>query len=60
MESYIVRIYRRSADDPQEIVGLVEIVESDTRKAFNSFDELRMIFNNKTAPKRPGEPAKEK
>jgi hypothetical protein len=30
MESYIVRIYRRNTDDPQEIIGLVEIVGMGT------------------------------
>jgi hypothetical protein len=48
MESYIVRIYRRNIDDPREIIGLVEIVGSDMKKSFNTFDELRMIINNET------------
>jgi hypothetical protein len=51
MESYIVRIYRRNIDDPREIIGFVEIVGSDMKKSFNTFDELRMIINNEMKTK---------
>ena len=40
MESYIVRVYRRGKDDPNEVAGLVETVGSDDRKAFQSFSGL--------------------
>ena len=40
MESYIVRVYRRSEDNPNEVAGLVETVGSDDRKAFQSFSGL--------------------
>jgi hypothetical protein len=40
MESYIVRVYRRGEDDPNEVAGLVETVGSDNRKAFRSFSGL--------------------
>jgi hypothetical protein len=40
MESYIVRVYRRGEDDPDEVAGLVETVGSDDRKAFQSFSGL--------------------
>ena len=39
MESFIVRIYRRSRTKPGEIAGLVETVGSDENKAFHSFAE---------------------
>lgn len=40
MESYIVRVYRRGKDDPDEVAGLVETVGSDDKKAFQSFSGL--------------------
>jgi len=40
MESFIVRIYRRSRTKPSEIAGLVETVGSDEKKAFQSFAGL--------------------
>ena len=40
MESYIVRVYRRGVEDPDEVAGLVETVGSDDRKAFQSFAGL--------------------
>jgi len=47
MESYVVRIYRRDASSPQNLVGLVELIEVDEEKAFTSFDELRAILDCK-------------
>jgi hypothetical protein len=40
MESYIVRVYRRGRDDPDEIAGLVETVGTDERRSFKSFSGL--------------------
>jgi hypothetical protein len=40
MESFIVRVYRRSRAKPGEIAGLVETVGSDEKKAFHSFAGL--------------------
>jgi hypothetical protein len=40
MESYIVRVYRRGEEDPNEVAGLIETVGSDDRKAFQSFAGL--------------------
>ena len=40
MESYIVRVYRRSQNDAHEVAGLVETVGSDEKKAFQSFSGL--------------------
>jgi hypothetical protein len=47
MESYVVRIYRRDAGSPQNLVGLVELVDVNEEKSFVSFDELRAILVNK-------------
>jgi hypothetical protein len=40
MESFIVRVYRRSLTKSGEIAGLVETVGSDEKKAFQSFAGL--------------------
>jgi len=47
MESYVVRIYRRDSASPQNLVGLVELVEIDEEKSFTSFDELRAILDSR-------------
>ena len=44
MDNYIVRIYRREDTDSQKIAGLVELIESDEKKAFTSYEELREIL----------------
>jgi hypothetical protein len=33
LENYIVRIYRRDQDKPDEIAGLVELVEVEKKQA---------------------------
>jgi hypothetical protein len=40
MESYIVRIYRRSRKEPGEVAGLVETVGTDEKRSFKSFSGL--------------------
>ena len=40
MESFIVRIYRRSRGKPGEVAGLIETVGSDEKRAFQSFAGL--------------------
>jgi len=47
MESYVVRIYRRDAGSPQNLVGLVELVEVGREKAFTNFEELRAILDSR-------------
>ncbi len=44
MENYIVRIYRREQDNPEEIAGQVEDVEDGSVYAFDSIDCLDDIF----------------
>lgn len=46
MESYVVRIYRRNNQSPQNLVGLVELVDVDQEKSFTNFEELRAILDN--------------
>lgn len=45
-ESYIIRVYRREAEDEKSLVGTIEIVETQEKKAFNNFDELRHILSS--------------
>ena len=45
MESYVVRIYRRNSSSPQNLVGLVELVEVNQERVFSSFEELHAILN---------------
>jgi hypothetical protein len=40
MESFIVRVYRRSRTKPSEVAGLIETVGSDEKWAFQSFAGL--------------------
>jgi len=44
MESYIVRIYRRTKDGPQDIAGIVEEVQTQMTKPFKSSGELLKIL----------------
>ena len=47
MDSYVVRIYRRDAQNPHNITGSVEVVASEdhTEKTFTDFNELRNILS---------------
>jgi hypothetical protein len=49
-ESYVVRIYRRSANHPGRIAGTVEVVASGSECSFASARELQRILG---APIRP-------
>jgi hypothetical protein len=46
MENYIVRIYRYEKDKPQKLVGIVEKVGEEGKKAFTHVDELWDILNS--------------
>lgn len=45
MDSYIVRMYRRDADDPENLVGLVETVGEDVKRPFHTVRELVAILS---------------
>ncbi len=45
MNTYVVRIYRQEKDTPQFLVGIVEEVGVEGKKAFNNLDELWTILN---------------
>ncbi|BBO84194.1 hypothetical protein DSCO28_47600 [Desulfosarcina ovata subsp. sediminis] len=40
MDSFLIRIYRRSPDDPEEVVGIVENINTGQRRPFNSLAGL--------------------
>lgn len=53
MQNYVVRIYRYEKDKPQKLMGIVEKVGEQDKKAFTHFDELWEILNAKwQMPKR--------
>jgi hypothetical protein len=44
MDSYVIRIYRRDADNPRNCAGLAEVIETDEKKTFKNLDELLEIL----------------
>jgi len=44
METYIIRIYRRLVDQPEQIVGVSEHVETGKKSKFDSFQQLGRIL----------------
>jgi hypothetical protein len=53
MDSYIVRVYRRSDKAGQEASGLVERVGNGGRQAFSSGEELWRFIAKGRSPKGP-------
>jgi hypothetical protein len=51
MESYVIRVYRRDAKDPEKLAGLVELIDREEQKRFGSFDELRKILGSSGEPR---------
>lgn len=44
IETYIIRIYRRDPGDPRRLTGLLESVDSGTRSAFHTLNDLRKLL----------------
>jgi hypothetical protein len=44
MENFIVRVYRRESDDPNQITGVVEKPDSSESKRFSSIEDLIAIL----------------
>ena len=40
MESYLIRVYRRSKDAPEKIVGIIENIDSGLTHSFKNLTEL--------------------
>ena len=47
MKKYIVSIYREKPNRPRSIIGIVEEVGVDGKRAFQNYDELWEILNPK-------------
>ena len=50
MEAYIVKIYRRSADDPQYLVGQIEHVGKGYKRPFHNTHELVDLLSLPSEP----------
>ena len=59
--SYVVRIYRRDENNPRLLVGVVEEVGTEGKKAFSNLYELWDILNStKRIPAKLSEKREEK
>ena len=47
MESYLIRIYRRDVEDPEQITGTVEEIGTQESQGFKSLVELGGIITGK-------------
>lgn len=54
MESYIIRIYRRDEQNPQNIIGLVEDVGLEAKTPFHNVEELIHILIGKYTESKQG------
>ncbi len=43
-DNYVIRIYRRGEKDPQQVVGLVELVDRAEARSFKCMEELFVIL----------------
>jgi len=56
MDSYLIRIYRRSKDDPEEVVGVVEEIDSGLNRSFQGMAQLaKMLTLEKFTEKKADE-----
>jgi hypothetical protein len=46
-DTYVVRIYRRVAGDPPQLIGVVEPIPGNRRMTFHTSDELWKILASK-------------
>ena len=56
MENYIVRIYRRDRDNPDQVTGILESVEEETQQTFHTLDTLHSFLLRQSAPGTLAEP----
>jgi len=47
IKTYIIRIYREERDDPHSLVGIVEEVGREGRRAFSNLDELWELLKSR-------------
>ncbi len=54
MESYLIRIYRRDVEDPEQITGTVEEIGTQESQGFKNLVELGEIITEKKRGGRAG------
>lgn len=54
LDSYIIRIYRRSVERGRELAGLVERIGNGKRQAFGNSDELWAFLTDRQPSRRRG------
>ena len=54
MDSYIIRIYRRSVERGRELAGLVERIGNGKRQAFGNSQELWAFLTERQPSRRGG------
>ena len=54
MDSYIIRIYRRSVEHGRELAGLVERIGNGKRQAFGNSEELWAFLTDREPSRRSG------
>lgn len=59
MDDYIVHIYRRKQHNSKELVGLVEVVETEEQQPFHTIEELWSILANDSQLKQIKKPRHE-
>ena len=59
MDSYLIRIYRRSPDEPENLVGSVENIDTGQQHSFNSLAGMCQAVSA-TGPNRKDPPGKVK
>ncbi len=50
MDAYIIKIYRRSTDDPHSLVGQIENVDKGHKHAFHNTQELVNLLSLPSEP----------
>ena len=46
METFIVRIYRKNPNRPDDIVGRIEYISGDEETSFHSMDDLIAVIRS--------------
>jgi predicted transcriptional regulator with HTH domain len=52
MDSYLIRIYRRSKDDPEGVVGVVEEIKTGLNHAFQGMSSLCKLLSLEEFPEK--------
>ena len=55
MDSYLIRIYRRSKNDPEQFVGVVEEIDSGMNRSFQGMADLAKLLTLEKFPKKKEE-----